>query len=528
MNEQTEGKKSFGTRLTVWILNAVIAILCVLSIACYFFGPVWKVDVTYTLTADQLQKLIGNDTGLDFDVHEVIGEEGEKISVSLSLSASHLFGSIGAADKTVDEIVNSNVDAISAQLSKDLNGFAKKVVKSVAKNTVKKEVKNTVHKYLQENTENSNVTIEEVEEKLNDLGFTDDYIAEKTDQLIDEVFEGGGDVDSVTESIMDTVDEVYEDFKENASGKEGFEDYADVELTEEDKAQIEDAVRDTLKELAQEDGSIDPDELIAELLAKALGSDSGKNEGEAKGPEGVVMLAAEAPADGGSPSSADTLASAIKGKLNEYLNDDVRFYASIALYVMLGVMILSMIPWLYILIKLIVKLVKNGPNPTVKLALPIWLGWLFFLLFVGLPTIAVWIVKMPAAASWSVLSGVVEYINQITLSVSSLSWISALGALIAFGISIYYMVARRQLKKAESAPAEDYYSVGIPEQPANPTAESAPAEEPVPPQTEEPVAEPAAESTAEEPAAEPQAEEANEGMQEEIAVSDHGTENGQN
>lgn len=526
MNEQTEGKKSFGTRLTVWILNAVIAVLCVLSIACYFFGPVWKVDVTYTLTADQLQKLIGNDTGLDFDVHDVIGEEGEKISVSLSLSASHLFGSIGAADKTVDEIVDSNVDAISAQLSKDLNGFAKKVVKSVAKNTVKKEVKNTVHKYLQENTENSNVTIEEVEEKLNDLGFTDDYIAEKTDQLIDEVFEGGGNIDTVTESIMDTVDEVYEDFKENASGKEGFEDYADVELTEEDKAQIEDAVRDVLKKVAQEDGSIDPDELIAELIEEALKSDSGKNKGEAKAPEGVVMLAAQAPADGGSSSSAETIASAIKGKLNEYLNDNVRFYASIALYVMLGVMILAMIPWLYILIKLIVKVVKNGPNPTVKLALPIWLGWLFFLLFVGVPTIGIWIFRMPAIASMPALSGIMEYVNQMTLSVSSFSWISALCALIAFAISIYYMIARRQLKKAESAPDEDYYSVGISEETENPIAESAVEE----PQAEETPAEPIAESAPTEgPFAEPQpSEEANEGMQEEIAVSDPATENGQN
>lgn len=539
MKEYTESDKSLGKRKLVWVLNIVVALACIVAMVCYFFGPAWQINLTYTITAAQFEEMIekSNLGDIDVDVHEVIGEDGEKISVSLSLTASHIFGSFGSAEETVNKIIDDNVDTIAAQLTKDTNVIAKKMVKSAAKNTVKKEVKNNIQKFLQANKEDTEVTEQEVEEKLNELGFTDDYIGQKTDELIDDVFEGGGDIDSVTENIMDTVEDVYADFQKNAEGKEGYEEFLGVELSEEDKAEIEKSVKDTLKELAAEDGTIDPDEMIAELLAKALSETSdnqGNGDDESRGD--VASLAAEVAAneETGSASGSDKLASALKDVINKYVNDDVRRYAVYAFYGMAGLMLLSMIPWVYILIKLIVKAATKSQDPTVKLAIPIWLGWLFFLLLVAIPTIALWIMKMPFV--WGKLSSIpalsqIGDINQISFSITSLSWVSALCALIAFGISIYYMVVRRQLKKAASAPAEGYYGVGIPEEEENPTAESAPAEEP---KAEEPVAEPTAESApaeepkAEEPPAESQTEEANAGMQEEVAVSEHGTENGQN
>ncbi len=457
MAEEIERKKPVGKRLIVWIMNIVIAVLCVLSILCYFFGAVWKINLTYTLTADQFAE-IAEGTNFDIDPHDIIDEDGEQIKVSVSLTAGHVFGSLTSAETVVDDIIDSNVNGIVDQLSGTLNVIAKKAVKSVAKNTVKSEVKNNIQKYLSKDGEE--ISEEEVEQKLSDLGFTDDYISEKTDQLIDDVFEGGKDIDAVTENIMDTVDEVYADFQKNSAGKEGFEDFTDVELSPEDKQQIEDTVRETLGQIAQEDGTIDPDEMIAELLAKALGAagNSGTNSDENKEDESgtdVVLLAEEETASSGKTK----LASALKDTLNERIPEKARHIAVYVFYGMAGLMVLSMLPWVYILIKLLVKFLKKDPNPTVKLAVPIWLGWLFFLILVAIPTIALWIVQMPALAeslaSVSFLKSLIEAMEMMTFSISSLSCISAICALIVFGISIYYIIVRKQLKKEGNTPAPD-------------------------------------------------------------------------
>ncbi len=425
----------------IWILNIVVAVLCLLSILCYFFGPVWQVNVTYVLTAEQLEEMIGdNDYG--FDINEVIGEEGEPIKVSLSLSAGVVLGSFGTAESTVDKIVDNNVDNIVAQLGGTMNTIAKKAVKSAAKTTVMDTVRENVKNRLTANGKDE----ANVDQTLEDLGFTDEYVGEKMDQIIDDVFEGGKDIDAVTENIMGTVDEVYADFQKNSAGKDDLEDFHDIELSPEERADIEESVRSTLEKIAQEDGSIDPDELIAELLAGALsGSDSTESENKVSASHGIVSLA---DGESGESSAKEKLASALRDTLNEYISDDVRSSAVYVFYGMAGLMLLSMIPWIYILIKLIVKFVKKDPNPTVKLAIPIWLGWLFFLILVAIPTIALWFAHIPALAE---LLASVPFLEGLTtgtmsFSITSLSCISAICALVILGISIYYIIVRKKSK----------------------------------------------------------------------------------
>ncbi len=445
MDNRSSNGSSLNKRNIVWIVNIAVAFLCVLSVVCYFFGAVWKLDLTYTLTAEQIEKLSG-ESGLELDAKDIVGEEGEKISLSLSLDAGHVLGSFASAEATVDKILDSNVDKIAAQLNEDMKGLAHKAVKSGAKNIVKNQVKDNVKKLLS-NDENE-ASNEEVQQKLDELGFTDEYISEKTDKIVDGVFAGGSDVDTITDNIMDTVDEVYSDFQKNSQGKEGFEEFQDAELSEEDRAQIEDSVRDTLEQLAAEDGSIDPDELVAEMLAKMLGGDT-EGEGSVRG--GIALLAAE---ESSSVSGVDKLASVLKTTLNDLIPDEVRTILVYVFYGMAGIMLFSMLPWVYILIKLLVKLLAKSSDPTVKLALPIWLGWLFFLLFALLPTVALWIVKMPSVAAM-IAGAMPEFgtmLGQLSFSVSSIAWISALCALLVFGISIYYMVVRKQLKKEPLEP----------------------------------------------------------------------------
>lgn len=471
---EKERKQTSSKRKIVWIFNIVVAALCLLSIICYFFGPVWQVKVSYTISADDFKQMIGEK--YDFDANEVIGSEGETVSASLSLTAENLFDSFFAgAEESVNKIIDSNVDSIVSQLSGTINGIARKTVKSAAKQLVKDEVHKNIQKFLTEKSEDgSEVSSEEVQKKLDELGFTDDYIAEKTDKIIDDVFEGGSDIDKVTGNIMDTVDEVYADFKKNAEGKEGYEDLVDVELSEEDKTQIEDVVRDTLEELAQEDGTIDPDALIAELLMQAMGATGGgeKNpdggEGKASpaaSPIASLLAAAdetptdEPPAEGETPTDtqddANTkLATAVKDKIYELIPEGATTYIVLALRIMTGLMLLSMLPWVYILIKLLVKVVKRS-NPAVKLALPIWLGWLFYLILAGIPGIAIFIIFKTSLLEKIVTmfgagTEILSRVAGASVSIQSISWISAIAALVIFAISIFYMVMRRKIEKEES------------------------------------------------------------------------------
>ncbi len=449
----------------LWIINIVIGVLCLLSIASYFFGPIWQVNVTYTLTAEQLDGLLKNlpDLGVDIDAQDVVGEEGEEIHASVSLNAVRVFHALGSPEAAVNKLIDENVDSIVVELTPTLNKLAKNTVKSVAKNTVKEEVHNNVKKFL-ENNPQSGIAPEEVEEKLNELGFDDEYISQKTDQLVDDIFTEGGDVDSITESIMETVDEVYEDFKQNSAGKEGFEAFQDIELTEEDKAQIEEAVKDVLGQIADEEGNIDPDELIAELLEKAMSGGLG-GLGET---DSVTLLAASEDVEGGSDgnteggnesaegSASERIAASVKQFLNEKISADVRSYLGYAFYGILALMVISMLPWLYVLIKLIVKFATHKGNTTVKLAVPIWLGWLFFLLLMAIPSIALWVVQMDSVMAQVavLLPSIAPYIASASVSIYSISWIPAMCALIAFGLSIYYIVVRKQMKKAQNDPVQ--------------------------------------------------------------------------
>lgn len=467
-------------RIVVWCFNIVVAILCVLSIACYFFGPVWKVEVSYLVTPDTIKKIApdemldgdnfllsgatsGETAPLSIPLTDIIPEEGEVISLSLNIGASDLFGAIGSLsrhdDSMVNDLVNRNVSGIVEQLSGKISVVTRKVVQSVAKETVKSEVKSNVKKFLESNS-GSPVAEEEVAQKLDELGFTDEYIDDKVASLVDSFYEENATVDTVTDKVMATVDEVYNDFQENAQELEGYEEFADFELTEEDKEEIRENVQQVLEELAAEDGAINPDDIINRFLNEALGemNKSGGTENEEEGgnvpaslvsplaDEGGQSAPEEQTPQGGTDAKAQLIES-LRKLIMDSIPAEINHYLSIGFVALAALALFSMLPWLYVLIKLVVKLCTHG-IPTVKLAVPIWLGWLFFLFLVGLPSLALMIVssfgaKLPLPAEfWDIYGG-------LSISITSITWITAIAAIVCFVISIFYMVMRRKIKREE-------------------------------------------------------------------------------
>lgn len=459
-------------RLIVWCTNIVVAILCVLSITCYFYAAVWKVNVTYNLKPDALARFLDGATAvkngnlelpmqdgkdpLVIPLKEIIPVEGEEINVTLQFGASYLFKSFaaffGKDESLAKELVDQNVDHAVDQLAPRISTITKKVVKSVAKQTVKSEVKSQVKEFLKNSGEGSDYDDDAViEEKLQELGFEDSYVDEKMDELIESFYKEDATVDSVTQDVMNTVDEMYEEFQKNTAGNA---EYDGFELSDADKEEIKQNVEDVLSELADENGNINPDDIINKFLqggdiGDIIGGMTGGKESGSLG-HSPLALVADAPASEGEPSDQNTESTDLTGTLralvHQYIPSEVYQYVSIALMAMAGLMFVSIIPWVYILVKLLVKLIKKDSNPTVKLALPIWLGWLFFLILVALPNI----VMMFLPAMSFLPADVLATLADLSLSVTSITWITTISAILCFAISIFYIVMRRQFKKGGS------------------------------------------------------------------------------
>ena len=89
----------------------------------------------------------------------------------------------------------------------------------------------------------------------------------------------------------------------------------------------------------------------------------------------------------------------------------------LALRIICGVLCFVMFTWAYLVLKILVKLFAK--NPAIKLKLPIWLGWLPFLLLVLLPMGAIALFKASPAFLVNLMTA--ETMAKITETLSALS-----------------------------------------------------------------------------------------------------------
>lgn len=431
-------------KLIIWICNAVVAVFCVLAIAGYFFAPVWRININVALQADDFKEIVESITkndsdlknlfGENADFKEILGADSFDISLALSMNGSTLFNSF-SGEGAIEELIGNNVDTLVDQITGILVKVIPTAAKSVAKNVVKDEINSNVKKHLDSLTENSDVTMEEVKSKLENANITDEYIDEKIDELIDSVFEGEGTKkENVTEKAMDIVDEVYG--KLQASDDP---DFKDIEITEEDKEAIRQKIDEALDEIADENGEIDAETLLDKLLSGVFGSS------DEEGKAGIKTLAAEPAPDKGSAQLKEKLRSMIMDKLG---NGTVR---TALVWAMRGIcifMMLTWIPWIYIIVKLIVKLATGSKDQTVRLKAPIIFGWLPFLILYIIPSIALLFAKgtITKLLVQALPEGLGVLAEGIGISFFSSGWMALLAAGICLGVSIFYIILRKKMK----------------------------------------------------------------------------------
>ena len=433
------------------IFNVLFAIVCAAAIVMYFISPVWRIDVKANISNEMMHELTGGEID---DLNEALGEDGTDVSLSIALDSMAVAQCLVQWDAAamVDDILDRNLDSLATQLVAVIEPIAKNTIKTQASSAVKTEIKNAVKDYL--SSPENEVTEERVNELLTEAGVTDTYIEEKTDAIIDRLYTNGSTVDGVVDEVMTTVDEVYTDL--TASNVEEFQDIA---LTEESRESIRSAVADIVTDYADENGYIDPEEIVNQLVIEALQSMSGESsEEEGAGTAALTAASyaaaseAQQPADpsaqqpAGSSGSNEQLKTELKNYLSEQLLEGPAAPAVFLPFVMLGLGILlaiSLLSWVYLLLKILFKTFMK--NKYVKVKMPIILGWFLFLFLMLLPNLALTYIP-------TMLAGVLpaEILSVFTMLTGTTFFSSAMYAAIAAAVLVVLCIPYRIICKPKN------------------------------------------------------------------------------
>lgn len=385
-------------KLILKLFNVVIGLLCILAIFGYVVKPVWEVTLTVTFNEDLAKKLYPQayeDTQAEDDdeeanelINDIVKELAEtktELSTSLCLNSKHFYNAIiSNSNKPVDDILSDVVD--NALNSDKIDTSIDNIIKSAAKSTAKTAVKTTLNE-LKNNADYSfELGDKDTETVMNDIGFTDEYIDKKTDILY-EALTSDKTVESITDdTIMPMVDEIYAMIKDSEYGSE-----LPAALNAEDRNQLRDSVTEALEAIAYESNGekqVNIKGKIYQLISDALDN----NDAAVSVNDNLMLLSSEG---GATSDTADNTADEqvsiedIKQQLKDMLigsvSDDAKDVLLIVMKVVAGILLFSILTWLYLLIKIIVKSFSDKPGT--KLKLPILLGWLPSIPLVIIPAV---------------------------------------------------------------------------------------------------------------------------------------------
>ncbi|MGN1061671.1 MAG: hypothetical protein ACI4RO_00950, partial [Candidatus Scatosoma sp.] len=406
------GKKHYSVNKgAAFIFNLIIAAVCVFSVAAYFLFPLWNVKLVYTLSEEQVKQLFESDDDAAEEIAIELSKEGVTLSFAVTLETDTFLSSFKkSGNELIDGIIDSNVETLVESLSASTKSVVRAAVRVAAKTAVKEA--------LGENAD-----------------FKDEQNAEKQlNAVADALTEENATVTSVTDAALTAMENIY------------FAETDGETLSEADKKKCRTEIENVLKNIADEEGNIDLDAFAADLLIKALiqSSDEG---GETTDPAATPETAASAPqsrvfvnsfvaaaegAEGGeSQSDTEELKTVIKEKITGTISDETMKNIQLVMKIVAGVILFTFFTWAWVVFKMLFKITSD--NPTVKLKLPILLGWLPFLALYVLPKAAVSVVAKEAGAKFAGMA----------LSVSTCSVVSAIAAAVLIILSIPYHALKK-------------------------------------------------------------------------------------
>ena len=431
------------------IFNIVIALICVAAIAGYFIMPLWRMNIDITFTEEFTDYIIdsANISSEDGDVENTVRTilTDASISIPFEMRTTDAFDALFKKDTSaIESMIEHNVDLILEELSANIDQAVKSALSAAVNDAV-----NSLALSLAEDEDAA-----EVMQKLEEAGIDNDYITQKTSEIYDALNVDNATVDDVLEIVDSTFDEL-------ATSIAAALDYeGDVEeLTEEFRAYI----ADILNALADENGNIAIGEVINDLIAAIVNGEDisevlPKAETNVKlypvysatfagAGNGVVYKAAADNADGGEQSGSAT-SDALKQQIKDYIMNNIGDETLDTIRkVMSGIAILLMFTfftWAYLILKMIFK--SASRNPAIKIGLPIWLGWLPFLIFALIPatvfTVIINGVEIEGLPEFPF--NIAEVLRMQFMSAGVVSFFAAAALIV---ISFVYWPLRRKLKK---------------------------------------------------------------------------------
>ncbi len=478
------------------ICNLIISVLCVLSIVAYFFMPFWKVELSYTLNAETVETMMGDmfevdgnddnsddensdDEGMSFKegnqiamlasdsdenlsseeemmkemIEDIVGEDGITLAISLELKTADILGSLsGDSTEAVETMLGNVIENLVDTIYEPMTEIISKGTKAAAKITVKTEVRTQIKNSLGEEFDEDEV--DEIFEKTD----MDAFINDSLDTIMSEI-ESGVSVEKISDDVVDMVQEAMgklEDLKDE------YPEFEDMQLSREDEEELRAEIEEMLTEIANEEGEINLDEILADMLLQLMDESESNGEGEyddegsvAIAPVKVTYTASSSADESGDSqgSSVEQLKTKIRDMIMEELGADEETVEMISLImqVLSYVILFTFFTWFYLILKILVKL--GAKNNAIKLKVPILFGWLPCLILVLIPSAAFSAFTNPdmlmsmgmGAAEVEEMVGMMGMINVKFVSASIVSFVVAI-VLFLFVI-FYYGRLRRKLRK---------------------------------------------------------------------------------
>ena len=480
------------------ICNLIISVLCVLSIVAYFIMPFWKVELSYTLNADTIEDMMGDmmpensnsdensddensdEEGMSFTdgnqivmlssdsdeelsseeemmkemVDDIIGEEGITLEIGIELKTADLLGSLtGDSTEAVETMLGNIIDNLVDTIYEPVTEIISKTTKAVAKQAVKTTVRESIKTaFGDEKSE------EEVNQILTDAGISDEYIDDSLNDIMTKL-ESGVEVEEISDDVVAMV--------QDAMGKledisDEYPEFEDMKLSEEDEEDLRAELEEMLTEIANEEGEINRDEVLADMLLQAMNESENSGEGEyddegsaAIAPVKVTYTASSSADESGDTqgNSVEQLKTKIRDMIMEELGADEETVEMISMIMQIlsYVILFTFFTWFYLILKILVKL--GAKNNAIKLKVPILFGWLPCLILVLIPSIAFSTLTNPdtlmsmgmGAAEVEEMVAMMGGINVKFVSGSIVSFVVAI-VLFLFVI-FYYGRLRRKLRK---------------------------------------------------------------------------------
>ena len=421
-------------RAAIVVMNILIALLCIASIAGYFVAPLLSIRIKVDLSAEDLESMAGS---ASVEGVEVVYPDPEPIDVELSFETTDFISPFLEDDPIEGSklLIEKKIDSLSAHISSKMRVLAKDVAEGTIRNTVTQIVIDKTHEAIKEALPDA--ADEEIGSIMEEAQITDEYLSEKTNAVIDAIYKEDSTVDKVGDVAVETVDEVFQKLQST-----GREEFSDQSMTDETEQQIRDIVSENVGSFANEDGKLNADDIvdiILEEIASAMGGSVEQGSPVASLSASDARAAEEDTASEAEQKLAANIANYIRETLDAESNAQIFFYISIGALVLTAI---SMLAWLYLLIKIFVK--GFTMNPAVKLKAPIlFLGWLPALVFFIIPTAAFMAVN--ALGGIGALAGEsLTMIGGVSFFTSGLIALAA--AVLLIILFIPYGIIRKKLK----------------------------------------------------------------------------------